>query len=87
MVYVRALERAQHIAGVGGKRLYVAALPLGEDCVEGQRRLTAAAETGDHTQLIVRYGHVDILKVVDTGAVDFYGVGGILLFTHLSCKV
>ena len=36
-IYIRPFQRAEHIACVGGKRVYVSALPFGKDSVESQR--------------------------------------------------
>ena len=38
-VHVRFLHHLQKLAGVGRKALHVAPLPLGIDCIEGQRTL------------------------------------------------
>ena len=32
--------------------------------IEGETALTAAAEAGDHHQLVARYAHIDVLEVV-----------------------
>ena len=70
LVDVRTLHAAQEVAGIGRERLNIAALPLGKDGVEGQRRLAAAAETRDDGQRVAGYLDVDILQVVDTSTED-----------------
>ncbi len=64
MVNLRALKFSEHIAGVGRESLDIAPLPLGKDCVECERRLTAAAEAGDNCQRLVRYRHINIFEIV-----------------------
>ncbi len=73
-VNVGALEHAQHVAGVGRKRLEVAPLPLGKNRVEGQRRLAAAAEPRDHREAVVRNVDVDIFQVVHSRAQHAHAV-------------
>ena len=43
MVYVGALEIAEHIAGIGRKSLYITPLTLCKNSIESQRRLARAA--------------------------------------------
>ena len=58
LVYVGALEHAQHVAGIGRERLQIPPLSLGKDGVEGQRRLAAAAQPGYHREFVVRYLYI-----------------------------
>ncbi len=51
-LHIRLVHLLQELAGIGGKRLHVAALPLGIDGVEGQGRLAGTGNTGDDHQLI-----------------------------------
>ncbi len=60
----------QELAGVGGKRLDVAALALGIDGVEGQRRFAGPGHTRDYSQLVVRERQRDILEIVDPRAAN-----------------
>ena len=56
--YVVALglvHPAQKLTGVGTQRLHIAALALGKQRVECQRRLAAARHAGNHDELITRY--------------------------------
>ncbi len=64
VVDVGLLHLAQELPGVGRQRLDVAALPFGEDGVEGQRRLARTRQAGDDHQLVAGNLHVDILEVV-----------------------
>ena len=70
VVDVRLVHAAEELAGVGGQRLDVAALPLGVDGVEGQRRLAGAGGAGDDHQLAAGDGDVDVLEVVLARASD-----------------
>src|SRR3546814_4356681 len=45
-------------------------LPLGIDCVEGERRLAGSGQPGDHHQLVAGQGDVDILQIVLARAAD-----------------
>ena len=47
LIHVGTLHLADEPAGIGGERLHITALALGKDGVEGQRRLTRSAQTGD----------------------------------------
>ncbi|MNY05432.1 hypothetical protein D3C86_1381550 [compost metagenome] len=69
-VDVGLLHHRQELAGVGGQRFHVAALALGVQGVEGQRRLARAGQAGDHDQLVARQGQVDVLQVVGAGTPD-----------------
>ena len=65
---VRLLHLLEELPGVGGQRLDVAALPLGVNGVEGERRLARTRQAGDDHQLVARDVDVDILEVMDPGA-------------------
>ena len=60
----------EELARVGRQRLDVAALPLGVDRVEGERRLPRARQPGDDDQLVARDLDVDVLEVVLARALD-----------------
>jgi len=64
LVHVRLFHLAEELPGIGRERLDVAALALGEDGVESQRAFAAAAEAGDHDQLVAGDHHVNVLQVV-----------------------
>ena len=64
LVDVGLLHLAEELARVGRERLDVAALSLGVDRVEGERRLARAGEAGDDDQLVARDLDVDVLEVV-----------------------
>ena len=70
LVHVRLLHLAQELAGVGGKRLDVAALALGVYGVEGERRLARSGQPGEDHQLVPGNGQVDVPEVVLAGAPD-----------------
>ena len=58
------LHLIQKLARVGRKRFDVAALALGVNRVEGERRLARSAQPGDHREGVARNLDVDILQVV-----------------------
>ena len=70
MVDVGLLHLPEELARVGGERLDVAALALGEDGVEGEAALAGAGEAGDDDELVARDGDVDVLEVVLARAAD-----------------
>ncbi len=74
-IHVRARRRLHELAGIGVERLQVAALPLGKQDVEGHRALAAAADPGDHRELVARYAHVDTPEVVLARVLNADGTG------------
>src|SRR5262249_35235516 len=64
VIDVGLLHLAEELPGVGRERLDVAALPLGEDRVEGQAGLARPGQPGDDHQLVPRDLDVDILEVM-----------------------
>jgi hypothetical protein len=72
---VGLLHLLEELARVGRQRLDVAALPLGVQRVEGQRRLARAGDAGHHDQLVARERQVDALQVVLRGPADDDFVG------------
>ena len=69
-VYVGLIDLAQEHARVGGQRLDVAALTLGEDGVEGKRGLTGAGKAGEDNHRIARNGQVYVFEVVFAGTLN-----------------
>ena len=67
-VDVGLLHLLEELARVGRERLDVAALPLGVEGVEGQRRLARARQARDDHELVARNVDVDVLEVVDSRA-------------------
>ena len=55
---IRLLHLLEELPGVCGETLDVAPLSLGEDGVEGQRRLARAGQSGDDYELVA--GDVDV---------------------------
>lgn len=70
MLHIRFLHHQQELSGVGGKGLHVAALPLGVECIESQRRLAGTGEPGHHDQLVPRQIEVHRLPVVGLRAAN-----------------
>ena len=67
-VHVRLLHLGDEALGVGGQRLHVAALALGVDGVEGERRLAGAGQARDYREFVAGDLDRDVLEVVDPGA-------------------
>jgi hypothetical protein len=70
MVDVGPFHPLEELPRIGRQRLDVAALALGIDRVEGERRLPRPADAGDDAQLARREGHVDVLEVMRTSAAN-----------------
>ena len=69
-IHVRLVHLFKELASVGREGLHVAALALGVDRVERQRRLTGAGEAGDDDQFVTREREVQVLEVVLPRALD-----------------
>ncbi len=74
LVDVRLAHHLEELAGVGGERFDVAALALGIDRVEGERRLARARQAGEDHQLVARDRQVDVLEIVLARAPHHDGV-------------
>ena len=66
-VDVGLVHLAEELAGVRRQRLDVAPLALGEDRVEGERRLAGARQPREHDQGVPRQVERDVLEVVLPG--------------------
>jgi hypothetical protein len=75
-VDVGLLDLRQELPGVGRERLDVAPLPLGEEGVEGERRLPRPRHAGDHHQPVPGDLEVEVLEVVLARAADDDAVHG-----------
>src|SRR5690606_22908156 len=75
-VDVRLVHLAEELPRVGGQRLDVPALALGEDRVEGERGLPRTGQAGEHDEAVARKLEIDAAEVVLTRAADEK------LFTH-----
>ena len=69
-VDVGLVHLPEELAGVRRQRLDVAALALGVDGVEGQRRLPRPREAREHDQLLARQLEADVAEVVLAGTAD-----------------
>ncbi len=67
----RFFKNSHKVLGVGGKGVHIAALTLGVDGVEGERRLAAAAQSRDYDKFAARYVYIDVLQVVCPGSAHF----------------
>ena len=72
LIYIRALHIAQEVAGIGRESLYVAALSLGKDGIESQRRLARTRKSGYHGEGVARNLNINILEVVYSCAPYIY---------------
>jgi len=63
-VYARLLHLPQELAGVRGKALHVAPLPLSIDGIEGKRRFAAATHAGQHDQAVARNANINVFKIM-----------------------
>ena len=71
LIHLRLVHAVEELPRVGREGLDVAALALGVDRVEGERRLAAAARPGDDVQLAQRQVEVEALEIVLPRAADF----------------
>src|SRR5713226_4975982 len=69
-VHLGLLHLLEKLPRVGGERLDVAALALGVDRVEGQRRFPGPREPRDDDELVARDLEVDVLQIVLAGTPD-----------------
>ena len=85
LVHVGTFEVVEKITRVGRKGLDVSALTLGIDGVEGQRRLSAPAQSGDHRERMPRNVYIDILEVVHAGTehLNFTVLKSLVLCCHV----
>ena len=67
-VDVGPVDLAEELARVGGQRLDVAALALGEDGVERERRLARSGQAREDDQRVARDLEVDVVQVVHARA-------------------
>ena len=70
VVHVRLLHPLEKLARVSGERFDIAALALGVDRVEGERRLPRPRDARDDGQLIVGNRKRNVFEVVDPRAAD-----------------
>ena len=66
-IHIGLVHLAQELARIGRETLDVAALALGENRVECQGALAAAAHPGEHHQPVARDRQVNVLEVVLAG--------------------
>ena len=83
-VDVGLVHLAEELPGVGGQRLDVAALTLGEDRVEGEAGLPGAGQAGEDDQRVAREVEGDVLEVVLARAAHDQAVGHQVHFVGIS---
>ncbi|CAB4586276.1 unannotated protein [freshwater metagenome] len=74
-VHVGFVHLAEELARVGAQGLDVPTLPFGVDRVEGQRRLPAPRETGEHDHLVARQIDADVLQIVLASTTNHQTIG------------
>src|SRR5262249_36545058 len=67
---VGLVHLVEELARVGRQRLDIAALPLGVDRIERERRLSRTGQPRDHHELVARDLDVDVLQVVLARTLD-----------------
>ena len=72
---VRLFHLLEELARVRRQRFDVAALALGVNRVEGERRLARAGEAGDYDQAVARNLEIDVLEIVLARAFDDDSIG------------
>src|SRR5207244_12842673 len=58
------LDLTEELAGIRRQRFDIAALPLGEDRIQGERTLSRAAGSATYRHLVARQRDIDVLEVV-----------------------
>ena len=74
-VDVGLVHLAQELAGVGRQRFDIAALALGVDRVEGERRLARPRQPGEDDQLVPGQVEADVAQIVLAGPANDQTVG------------
>ena len=64
LVDIGLLHHLQELARIGREAFDVAALPLGIDRVEGERRLARARQAREHDEPVARDFEIDVLEIV-----------------------
>ena len=63
-VDIRLLHHLQKLACVGGQRFDIAALPLGVNCIEGERGFAGAGQAGQHHKPVAWQVNADVGEIV-----------------------
>ena len=79
-IHIGLVDLAQELSGIGREALHVAALPFGEDRVEGEGRFAGTRKSRDDDQSVVRNFDLDVFEVVHP--CTFY-INGLLFFCHV----
>ena len=65
VVALRLAYAPEELPGVSREALHIAALALGVERIESQRRLAAARQPSDDHEPVAGYSDIDILQVID----------------------
>ena len=85
LIDIWPFQVADELAGIDGKCFHVAPLPFRIYRIKRQRRFAAAAQPGDHHQLIPGNGYVDILQIMHprTEYINVLSADNIISFLNL----
>ena len=72
LVDVRLLHHLQELARIGRQRFDIAALALGVNGIEGERRFSRARQPSEHHQPVARNFQIDVFKIVLARAANGY---------------
>ena len=81
-VHVRLVHLAEEHAGIRRQRFDVAALPLGEDRIEGEGRLSGTGQAREHHERVPRDVDIHALEVVLAGAADYQPIDQLPLLSN-----
>ena len=70
-INVRLFHQVKELPRISGKALDVTPLPLGINRVKRQRRLARPRQPGNHRQLVLRNGNVDVFEIMLPRPFDF----------------
>lgn len=63
-IHIRALQRAEHIASIRRKSLYISTLPLRKDSIKCQRGFSTTAKAGYNIQGVMWESDIYIFKIM-----------------------
>ena len=73
-VHVGPFHDFHVLTDIGRQCFQIAPLPLPKEDIEGQGGFSRSTHTGEHHQLVVGYGQIDVFQIVLTGAAHNNGM-------------
>ena len=64
---LRLAHATKKLTGVSTQTLHIAALPLGIECIEGERRFARTRKSGDNHKAVAGNVNIHFLEIVDSG--------------------